>query len=72
MARKSNATHSKKGPRVWNATATRKLNATQLRDLASLLVLHNRLDEQLYMYGEALFRERWAAARDPCHGERTG
>ena len=38
----------------------------RLQELATLLVTHNTLDEQLYAYATALFEGRMALSKDPC------
>ena len=43
-----------------------KLEASKLQELATLLVKHNRYDEQLYAYATMLFRTRLAQSSNPC------
>ena len=44
----------------------RKMGLSELQELATLLVKHNRFDEQLYAYATMLFQTRLAQSRDPC------
>jgi hypothetical protein len=43
-----------------------KMGVRELQELATLLVTHNTLDEQLYAYATALFEGRMALSKDPC------
>ena len=44
----------------------RKMGLSDLQELATLLLRHNRFDEQLYAYATMLFQTRLAQSRDPC------
>ena len=65
--RMSEMSHGLEGKK-WGAVRgqDRKMVASELQELAILLVKHNRFDEQLYAYATSLFQTRLAQSKDPC------
>ena len=63
----SEMSHGLEGKK-WGAVRRqdRKMVASELQELAILLVKHNRFDEQLYAYATSLFQTRLAQSKDPC------